>query len=413
MNEQLQIVDVLLAKDEVKKAEIVLAKLLRTEAASDEERAEMLIRRARIRLVSARPEDALDDLSTIAAMRPKYAESPGLLELRADCHFARFELASVGFADRNDTDVAQSLYHQIIRQNPDYANLGWVHYQLGRIKVTENAIRDAIPHFQQALLCPSQTRSLTAYCYERLGFIAFYEERDLEKALAFLSRAIDTYSGQSNHSWLVQVYILRSRVMRASGQYDGMHSAIEQALQIASSSENKLSLVEGLLAAGEMLSDMDGSEREVIQYLHQFTQIARKPLGVDVTWSRVHEMLGNAYFNLGQYENAIQAYQSALQFNPDHPWSLSLYYRIARSYYQQRAYQQVIEIIQRMQRHAQTDGQEIDDYRVFDVLGNSLFALKHYDRAIEAYQTALSIAPPNADSINKIKSYRDLARELI
>ncbi len=165
------------------------------------------------------------------------------------------------------------------------------------------------------------------------------------------------------------------------------------------------------LRIAELLAEMEGHDKDVISTLQQFVQNTRKPLGIDVTWSRINEMLGNAYFNLSQYENAVEAYNSALQFNPDHPWEVSLYYRIARSNYHQHAYTETIAAIQKMLSVARTDEQAINDYHVYDILGNAQFALGKYEQAVEAYRTALQMAP--IDSIQKIKSYYDLARARI
>ena len=61
MLEQLQTIDDLLLKRDIKKAEVLIARLLRSEQ-SLQGRARMLILRARARLFSARVDDALEDL---------------------------------------------------------------------------------------------------------------------------------------------------------------------------------------------------------------------------------------------------------------------------------------------------------------------------------------------------------------
>lgn len=412
MKELLWTINDLITSGDIKKADVLIAKSLRNDLESDN-RVDLLILRARVRLLSERPEDALDDIAAATALDTQKEDAADILELKAECYFARFEMAVPGFADRADTLRAMELYQRVLQSYPDYANAGWIYYQLGRISVTANAVDEALRYFQQALLNPSSVRALTAYCYERLGFIAYYEQRSLDRALAFLNRAIDTYPADENRRWLVQVHILRSRILRTTGDAEGALRSIDLALAALSGSDTKAASVEALLAAGEIYAEIPGRDRDVITYLQQFTQTAKRPPGVDVTWSRVHEMLGNAFFNLGQYENAASAYQAALNFNPDHPWALSLYYRIARSHYQQRMYQAVVDTIREMEKVASAEAQSIEDYRVYDVLGNALFALRRYEQAVEAYGQALRIAPANAENLSKIKSYYDLARELI
>ncbi len=412
MQDQLQSIRGHLDKRDVRKAEILIAKLLRRNL-NAQERAQVLVHRARARLLSARPEDALDDLQVARETNPVF-EDPATLELLGDCYFARYERATVGFADRNDTIQAEQAYREIISRFPAYENLGWVYYQLGCVLATQMNVEQAIACFQQALLSPSHLAALTAFCYERLGFIAFYELRDLNKALAFLNKVVDTYPSHENRIWLVQVHLLRSRVLREMRSYELALKAADSAITVAmdGGTENKSGLAEALLTAGEFLSEIGGRDKKVISYLQQFLQITKRPLGVDVTWARVHEMLGDAHLRLNQFDAAVAAYQSVLQFNPDYPWEMSLYYRMARGYYQQQLYDKAIEAIERMLSSAEAEGQIVSDYRVFDVLGNAQFALKRYAKAAEAYETALRIAPPNAEELDKIKMYCQFAQEL-
>ncbi|NJO83364.1 MAG: tetratricopeptide repeat protein [Blastochloris sp.] len=278
--------------------------------------------------------------------------------------------------------------------------------------LTENRVEEAITCFQRALLSPGRSPELTAYCYERLGFVAFYEMRDSAGALSFLIKAIDTYPAAAPRLWLVQVHTLRSRVLRETRQYEAALDAAEAALTVAQAagSEGKIGLADALLTAGETTAEFRGNEHETIAYLTQFLQISRKPLGVDVTWSRVQEMLGDAYSKTGQHQQAVGAYQAALRYNPYHPWEQSLDYRIARNYYQLGDYPKAIAQLDKLIKATEADGQTISDYRIFNVLGNALFALGQYPRAMQAYQSAIEIAPPNVN-VTRIHEYYQFARE--
>jgi tetratricopeptide (TPR) repeat protein len=410
MQDFVQTIEDLLNQREIKKAEVVIAKALRTHTTPPYQ-AQILALRARARLLSARPDDGLADLREVRALLGD--ETPALLELWGDCHFARFELATAGFADRADTAAAQSTYLHILQTYPDYGNTGWVYYQLGRIHLTQNQVEQAAECFREGLLHPSHIKVLTPYCFERLAFVSFYEARNTHRALGFIHKAIDTYPAGGEKRWLVQAHILRSRILRDAQRYEESLAAAETALALtsASSGEGKMLLAETLLTVGELIAGIDGRERDVIQHLQQFIQLSKKPLGVDVTWSRVHEMLGDAYFKTGQHSAATSAYQSALEFNPYHPWEVSLHYRIARSFYQQGEYERAALAIDRLLETARSDGETVNDYRVYDMLGNALFALKRYDEALTAYRTALQIAPPHADNLDKIRTYHDYALE--
>ncbi|MBN8640026.1 MAG: tetratricopeptide repeat protein, partial [Anaerolineae bacterium] len=334
--------------------------------------------------------------------------------LLADTHFARFELASVGFADRADTAHALLAYEKLLTEHTTYENLGWIYYQKGRVLLTENRTIDAVKCLQQALLTPSTIAPLTAYCYERLGFVAFYEDRDPKGALAFLNKAIATYPTTEPRLWLVQVHTLRSRILREMYDYETAFEVAATAITVATAAgvEGRPGLSDALLTAAETLSHMAGRDKEIIGYLQQFAQINKRPFGIDVTWSRAQEMLGDAYFRTAQYAASITAYQNALQFNPYHPWEISLHYRMARSYYQLGEYEKAISAIKRLMQSAKTDDQDIYDYRIYYVLGNAYFALGQYAKAREAYGEALELAPPSAEHLDKVRQYYQQAGEL-
>jgi tetratricopeptide (TPR) repeat protein len=406
MIEQFNLIDDLLARREIKKAEILIARSMRTPL-SPEEHAGTLIRRAKARLLGGRVDDALHDLNTVRLQYPEAFEQPETLELLGDTHFARFELASVGFADRNDTTQALEAYERILNEHPHYDNLGWILYQRGRVMLSENRVEEAVECFQKTLLNPSHLPALTAYCFERLGFVAFYEERDFKQALTFLNKAVNTYPNSEPRLWLAQVHTLRSRVLREMHNYDQSLQAAETAIEVAlaAGSEGKPGLADASLTAAEVAAELDGREKDVINYLQQFLQNNKKPLGIDVTWSRVHEMLGDVQWKLGQPSAALASYEAALQFNPYHPWELSLYYRIARCHYQLQDYEKAIETIDYLLGAAAADGQTIHDYRVYNVLANAQFALGRYNEAQRTYRQALEIAPSNAENLDKLREY--------
>lgn len=408
-----QQVDELIARRDLKKAEVVIARALKAEP-HPADRAVLLISRARVRLISGRFDDALVDLTTASGLHPAADDDPAVVELHGDVHFARFELSSVGFADRADTAQALAAYERILTEFPTYDNLGWIYYQKGRILLTANRVTEAANCFQVGMLNPSRVAPLTAYCYERLGFIAFYEQRDPRQALDFLTKAIVTYPAAEPRLWLSNVHALQSRVHREMRQLDQSLTAAKAAIAVAASAghDGRPGLADALLTAAEAASEIDGAERDVIAYLNQFLQVTKKPVGIDVTRSRVYEILGDALLKTRQYAAAARAYQGALQVNPYHPWEQALYYRMARAYYLLRDYPAAIRAIERMVKAAHADGQQVTDYRVYTVLGHAHYALEQYAEAETAYATALTIAPPTAESLPTLREYLGYAQTM-
>ncbi|MBN1201395.1 MAG: tetratricopeptide repeat protein [Anaerolineae bacterium] len=413
MVEVLGIIDHCLQTGDLKRAEILIARSLRAAAIAPEDRADILMRRAQVRLMAEKPDDALADLQSCKDLQPGLAHTPAMLELMGDVFFTRFELAPVGFADRADADRALECYDTLIAQAPEYANLGWVLYQKGRILLSENRISEASAIFQQALGSPGQS-SLAALCYERLGFIQLFEERNPAEALTLFAQAVEAYPAGENAGWLVQLHILRSRAFREQKLYAEALAAARQALSTISATapDYRRTLAEAHRAVGEALSHIAGREQEAIDHLVEFLQVSRRPLGVDVTWSRVHETIGDLSFRLERYELAAESYTNALVFNPYHPLETALYYRIARCYYRLRFYEKVIGTVEQMQQSAAVDGEMIQDYRIFYVLGNAHFALKHYSQAATAYRQALSLAPHGVEQVQKMQTYLRFSEEL-
>ena len=395
-----------LGKRDIKRAEVLIARHMRSDL-NTTDRADVLLMRARARLLGGRPDDALSDLRDALSFQPALPEAPSFLELRADVHMARFELASVGFADRSDTAQAMQDYQKVLTLAPTWPNRGWVRYQMGRIALSENRTEAALADLTSALVSPSTIPALSAYCYERLGFVAFFDQRNLVEALAWLDRAVATYPADEPRVWLAEVHTLRSRVLRESRDYAQALEAADHALKIASGcgAAGRDALADAALFAAEIANELPGRERSVIAYVHQFTGASKKPLGIDVTWSRSQELLGDAYLRAGLVAEALEAYQAALRYNPYHPWELKLYFQIARCYYQLQDYSRSANAVTVLLRSADSDEPILRDFRVHALLGNALYALGDYANAANAYRAALLHAPDHADGLENLQRY--------
>lgn len=410
---QLEAVDQALESNDLRKAEVTIARLLRSDTLTDL-RAQLLLRRARVRLLSGRPDEALEDSQEVIALMPSLGEMPEVKMTLGDIYLTRFVLAEVGFAVRNDTDRALEYYNEVLARHPHFKQRGWVYYQRGRIYLSENRVDEAVADFEDGLRRERRPYALHAYCYERLGFIAVFEKRDVTQALNYFNQAIDAYPAGENAAWLVQVHILRSRALRELGDYEAALTAASQALNSLDTTAPNYrdTLTEAHLAVGEILALIPRRESESIEHLLEFLQASKRPMGVDVTWSRVYETMGDLYFKLEKPEQAVEAYQACLTFNPLHPLAVNVQYQIARCYYRMRQYEQVITAIDRLLETAESDMQWIGDYRVFNVLGNAHFALEQYHKATQAYRRAVELAPPNAEGLDKIKKYLRFSEDL-
>jgi len=392
---ELEAIDQHLEQGDTKQAEIMIARRLRHDEIDSSGRSVLLLRRARVRLYSEKPDDALADLREAFALGPALANEPEVRELLADVHFARFELAPLGFADRADADEALALYRALVADVPDYPNRGWVLYQTGRVLLSANHVDDAVEMFRAALDAPSWIASLRSLCYERLGFVALFEKRDPDEALAYFSLAIDAYPPGENSGWLVQLHILQSRALREQKDYVAALKAARQALRAVdrSAPDYRLAYSEAHLAVGEALAHFRSREEDAIDHLVRFLQLSRQPLGVDVTWGRVYETIGALALRLGRYDAAVAAFHTALAYNPYHPLGDTLQLQIARACYDCGDHARAAQTLEAMRAAADAEGDAILDYRVFSLLGDSYAALEQFGHAVEAYAQALTLIP--------------------
>lgn len=408
MSIRLHEIEDLLRQRKIKAAEVKLTRALRMTNPAPFQ-AELLLLRARAKLLTSRPEGGLEDISRAALLFPDIMTQPRSQEVQADCFFARYELSALGFAERSDWSNAERIYGQLLTKHPSYDNTGWVLYQYGRLLLSGNQIERAVEAFQQALMKPSHVTALTSYAYERLGFTAFYEQRDFQQAIIYLEKAIQTYPADEDRAWLIQAHLLRGRILRDMLRIDEAVKAANTALKLASHRGlARASVLEALFTSAEIFSRAIGQEKRVIDILAQYFQLSKRPPGIDVTWSRAYEMLGDACFACGLYERAVTAYLAVLQYNPYHPWEVSVYLRVARAYYQQGLYETTIQAVQRALTSAKAEDQPID-FQAYDLIGSAYYAQKQFAQAVEAFDTALSRIPSHHPSRAKLIQYRQYA----
>ncbi len=408
MTIRLDEIEGLLRQRKIKTAEVKITRALRVTNPAQFQ-AKLLLLRAQAKLLTSRPEGGLEDISRAALLSPDIMTLPHAQELQADCFFARYELSALGFAERSDWANAERLYTHLLAQFPNYENYGWVLYQFGRLLLSGSQVERAVDSFQRALMKPSHVTALTSYAYERLGFTAFYEQRDFRQALIYLEKAIQTYPSSEDRAWLIQAHLLNGRILRDMHRLDEAVKSANIALKLAAyRGLARASVLEALFTASEIFSRAEGQEQRVIEVLAQYFQLSKRPPGIDVTWSRAYEMLGDACFLAGLYERAVTAYLAVLQYNPYHPWEISIYLRIARAYYQQGLYETAAQAVQRAINDAKAEEQTAD-FQAYDLLGSAYYAMGQFEKAATAFDAALAMIPANDPSTAKITQYRQYA----
>jgi tetratricopeptide (TPR) repeat protein len=377
---------------EPRKADVLASRLLR-DATSSDVRAKALLYRGHARMMEGRSDAAIADLEAARDLSGEIAASNPFLEVWADAHLARYELAAIGFAEKSDLLTAQDTYEKIRAEDPTYANLGWVCYQLGRVYLVLGRSDEANTQFRTALIAPSTQRSLTAYSYERLAFIMFYELRQREQAITFLDKALDTYPDSAARIWTAQVLLLKSRVLgrkELAAALDAVSRAITIASAVGSATDNGV-LAEALFRHAELLAQVPGEAHNVIAQLQRYLTIVRRPIGIDVTLSRVYELLGETHEQLQNYREAVLAYRTAQQYNPDNPWEESLTIRIAQIQYRLGDMEEVIATLAEATDRAHAHRDTL--FQISVLVADAHYRLNNFPSAMTNYRAAMDAAP--------------------
>ena len=120
----------------------------------------------------------------------------------------------------------------------------------------------------------------------------------------------------------------------------------------------------------------------------------------------IHNGLGNVYRDLGRHDEAIAAYQRALELGGLTPQQETIVHsNLGKSYHDLRRYDEAIAVYQRAIELAPNDAASHNG------LGDVCSDLGRYDEAIAAYQRAVELDPTYASPHNGLGNvYRDLGR---
>lgn len=422
----LQEIDEALAEHNLKRAEMAIAKTIKASLLPSE-KAALLYRRAQIRVLDGRPDDSLDDLNAALALEPALSSQPKTYTLLGDIYFTRFELAKVGFANREDIQEALQHYQSLLTQITAKGEVARAYYQLGRIHLMLGQPKEAEQHFRRVLEHPSQPHYLHSMTYERLGFIALFELRTPKDAVPLFYQALRTIpEGSHNPQWIIQ---LRLRLSRAYVELDQAMLAVAQARQalqeaVEYSNLSATLLPETYLATADVMSLLVGFEEEAIEHYLKFLQFSEKPPGIDVTWSRVYEQIGMLSLRLARthqsssnhfkktLHQAIHAFEKAIQSNPYHPWEGALTYQIAQCYYRLHQFDRALNVLGAWEMKDQQEAVFPNDWRIPSLKGHAYFALEQYPQAISAYRLALDLVSSKLHNTETIRTYLHYAEQL-
>lgn len=229
-----------------------------------------------------------------------------------------------------------------------------------------------------------------------------------ERALADFDRAVEL---QPDAYW---VYVGRARALDAVDRLDDALSDLDRAIVMNRESQ------EAHVGRGAVLERMDRLDDALVAYTraldlspdHVFARVRRANLlrkmgeteqALDDYTHLVnqtgrpaaHRGRGRVYFDIGQYEAAIEDYSTAIVLNPSYYGS---YYWRARSYQKMGQYRDAI------QDFTRCVARNKDDHWAYYYRGRAYRSLGAYDAAIADFDRALALGHSSRDV------YRDRGR---
>jgi soluble lytic murein transglycosylase len=239
---------------------------------------------------------------------------------------AQLNLA-VATARSGDTNGAQDLFMQFIKQHPqsDHVAAAWFH--LGELYFDRSAWQDAITAYQNYLKLRSDL--IADYVYERLGD-GYTQLGDAANAAKFYEAALAAASGTSNmanlHEKLALAYRQAGKPQDALAQYDAILSFAQQPGYRASI----------MLQAGQTLLDAGETTKGYARFIELVNTYPDRNEAYQALVTLVNAEVPVYEFQRGlvdyyakQYDAAIAAFERFIAANEDHG---NAHYYIGLSY---------------------------------------------------------------------------------
>ena len=194
---------------------------------------------------------------------------------------------------KNNLQVAEKLYREILKTNPNHAN---TRNNLGSVLKELGESQKAISCFQKAI----EIQSNHAGAYYNLG-IVFNELGELQKAISCFQKTIGI---QSNH---VGAYYNLGNAFRELEESKKAIGYYEKAIQI---NPNHAGAYNNL---GNALKDLGEHKKAISCY--------EKAIQINPNHAGAYNNLGNVFRELEESKKALGYYEKAIQINPNHTYA--------------------------------------------------------------------------------------------
>ncbi|XP_066295770.1 tetratricopeptide repeat protein 28-like [Branchiostoma lanceolatum] len=180
-----------------------------------------------------------------------------------------------------------------------------------------NSPRSSIQYYEQALALARQLgdRRQEGRVYSRLGH-AHVEQREYEEALGWYEKHLKVSREREDKKEEVTAHTALGNEYRLLGQHDQATSHFDTALQMAEQTEDLHGQMDVYCKMGEMQREQLSSPRASVKHYEQYLALARQLLN-RAEEALAYERLGQAHYDMGEYEKALKWYQKHLDMSQD------------------------------------------------------------------------------------------------
>jgi serine/threonine protein kinase/tetratricopeptide (TPR) repeat protein len=255
-----------------------------------------------------KPEEALATYKQALAVRTEIGDQVGIGSTLID--------TGSFYHDHGKPDEALDYFSralQIERQLGDQSRQALCLNNIGSIKMDQGLYQDSLTYLEQAYEL-RQKLNVPADLGNSLHNLAEVNTKlgQLDTALADYLKAIETFRGVNDQRGVAMESNGMARIFAAQGRYGAALSSMKDALTIIRQSKEMTSLtVEIVGGSGDLLAQV-GRSQEGRASLDEALHIAHQ-IKNDWAASLATNWIGDAYFYQGDYTNARQQYDKALE----------------------------------------------------------------------------------------------------
>ncbi|MFT5430295.1 MAG: tetratricopeptide (TPR) repeat protein [Myxococcota bacterium] len=295
---------------------------------------------------------------------------------------------------------AEALLSMVVNRAPDDVEDSWraqLHYNLGL--ALENLMRpeDALREYETAhSLAPEDLSSMKA-----LGKMA-YAQGNYSQAEEIYSQIVEHVEGEADEDELIELYKTLGQIAFKAGSAEKAREYLERTVTLQPGSPDAL---QSLIT----LCEQQGYHQGVVDYAAELQGLLTDPLEQFELQLRI----GDTYLkHLSDPEEAVVAYKSALDFQPD---SKAAHFKIFQVLMGAERFEEAVEILSRLvelehepKKKAQYLGAIGDIYRKH--LDNNPLAVDYYNQALDHDASLLKLFRAIDEVLTRDKDWKNLQR---